>query len=180
MLFRSVKFPVGGDLPASDPVKQRIADLTTRYQKRYNQAPNQFVAQTYDAIYLAAEALKAGAKDKEKIAALFTKEQLDAVAQRFPADPQVWTALAMARCNAGDRDVPRCADHSVQRSECPGQRAGTDRADPDQTPFGYAGNARHNSVTSPLMRASAASSVRCRSAWAMNPAMRAISGYETQ
>ena len=63
----SVKFPVGGDLPASDPVKQRVADLTARYQKRYNLAPNQFVAQTYDAIYLAAEALKAGGKDKAKI-----------------------------------------------------------------------------------------------------------------
>jgi len=63
----SVKFPVGGDLPAADPVKQRIAELTTRYQKRYSQAPNQFVAQTYDAIYLAAEALKAAGKDKDKI-----------------------------------------------------------------------------------------------------------------
>lgn len=63
----SVKFPIGADLPDSDAVKSRITELTTRYQKRYNQAPNQFVAQTYDAIHLAAEALKAGGKDKEKV-----------------------------------------------------------------------------------------------------------------
>jgi branched-chain amino acid transport system substrate-binding protein len=65
----SVKFPVGVDLPESDPVKARIADLTKRYEARFKQAPNQFVAQTYDAINLAAIALKAGAGDKEKIRA---------------------------------------------------------------------------------------------------------------
>lgn len=62
----SVKFPVGADLPAGDPVKARIADLTKRYEARFKQAPNQFVAQTYDAINLAAIALKAGGGDKEK------------------------------------------------------------------------------------------------------------------
>ncbi len=62
----TVKFPVGAELPAADPVKTRVLELTARYQKRYNLAPNQYVAQTYDAIYLAAEALKEGGKDKEK------------------------------------------------------------------------------------------------------------------
>lgn len=65
----SVKFPVGADLPASDPAKARIADLTKRYEAKFKQAPNQFVAQTYDAINLAAVALKAGGGDKEKIRA---------------------------------------------------------------------------------------------------------------
>jgi len=65
----SVKFPVGADLPASDPAKARIADLTKRYEAKFKQAPNQFVAQTYDAINLAAAALKAGGSDKEKIRA---------------------------------------------------------------------------------------------------------------
>lgn len=63
----SVKFPVGGDLPASDPVKARIADLTKRYEARFKQLPNQFVAQTYDAINLAAAAIAAGGNDKAKI-----------------------------------------------------------------------------------------------------------------
>ena len=63
----SVKFPVGADLPDSDPVKGRIADLTAKYEKRFGQQPNQFVAQTYDAINLAAAALKSGGKDKEKV-----------------------------------------------------------------------------------------------------------------
>ncbi len=65
----SVKFPVGGDLPAGDPVKARIADLTKRYEARYKQAPNQFVAQTYDAINMAALALRSGGTDKEKVRA---------------------------------------------------------------------------------------------------------------
>ena len=63
----SQKFPVGPDLPGSDPLKQRIADVTARFEKRFNTKPNQFVAQTYDAIYMAAEALAKGGKDKEKI-----------------------------------------------------------------------------------------------------------------
>ena len=63
----SQKFPVGQDLPATDPLKQRIADVTARYEKKFNTKPNQFVAQTYDAIYMAADALAKGGKDKEKI-----------------------------------------------------------------------------------------------------------------
>jgi branched-chain amino acid transport system substrate-binding protein len=63
----SQKFPVGPDLPASDPLKQRIADVTGRYEKKFNTKPNQFVAQTYDAIYMAADALAKGGKDKEAI-----------------------------------------------------------------------------------------------------------------
>jgi branched-chain amino acid transport system substrate-binding protein len=63
----SQKFPVGTDLPASDPLKPRIADITARFEKRFNTKPNQFVAQTYDAIYMAAAALAKGGNDKEKI-----------------------------------------------------------------------------------------------------------------
>ncbi|HKP67497.1 MAG TPA: ABC transporter substrate-binding protein [Casimicrobiaceae bacterium] len=63
----SQKFPVGTDLPATDPLKQRIADITARFEKKFNTKPNQFVAQTYDAIYMAADALAKGGKDKEKV-----------------------------------------------------------------------------------------------------------------
>lgn len=59
VLLVSVKFPVGSDLPASDPLKPRIAALTEAFQKRFGRAPNQFVAQSYDAVYLAADALRA-------------------------------------------------------------------------------------------------------------------------
>jgi branched-chain amino acid transport system substrate-binding protein len=62
----SVKFPVGDDLPASDPQKARILDLIAKYEKKYSKTPNQFVAQTYDAINLAAAALKAGGGDRAK------------------------------------------------------------------------------------------------------------------
>jgi len=60
VLLVSVKFPVGTDLPDSDPQKAPILELTRKFQKRYGRAPNQFVAQTYDAIQLAAKGLKAG------------------------------------------------------------------------------------------------------------------------
>ena len=63
----SQKFPVGTDLPAGDPLKQRIADITARFEKRFNTRPNQFVAQTYDAIYMAADVLAKGGNDKEKV-----------------------------------------------------------------------------------------------------------------
>jgi len=67
VLLVSVKFPVGQDLPDSDPLKKQILELTEKFQKRYNRAPNQYVAQTYDAIYLAAEGLRQGGDDKEKV-----------------------------------------------------------------------------------------------------------------
>jgi branched-chain amino acid transport system substrate-binding protein len=63
----SVKFPVGADLPDADPMKAKIAELTQKYQRRYNLAPNQFVAQTYDAINLAAAALRQGGDNKEAV-----------------------------------------------------------------------------------------------------------------
>lgn len=63
----SQKFPVGSDLPASDPVKAKIAEVVANFQNKFNVKPTQFVAQTYDAIYLAAAALKGSNKDKEKI-----------------------------------------------------------------------------------------------------------------
>lgn len=63
LLLVSVKFPVGADLPDADPVKANIVDLTKRFEARHKHAPNQFVAQSYDAIMLAAAAIqKAGPK----------------------------------------------------------------------------------------------------------------------
>lgn len=64
VLLVSVKFPVGVDLPDEDPQKAVITDLTKKFEERYNRAPNQYVAQTYDAIMLAAQALEAGNGDK--------------------------------------------------------------------------------------------------------------------
>ncbi|MGK4921953.1 ABC transporter substrate-binding protein [Bordetella hinzii] len=66
VLLVSVKFPVGADLPDSDPLKRKIAELTAKFKARYGRDPNQFVAQTYDAIQLAARALAAG-PDKESV-----------------------------------------------------------------------------------------------------------------
>lgn len=68
LLLASVKFPVGDQLPASDPTKPMITELQQLYRKKYNNAePNQFVAQTYDAIMLAAQALAKGGNDKTKV-----------------------------------------------------------------------------------------------------------------
>jgi len=67
VLLVSVKFPVGADLPDSDLQKKPILDLTKKFEKRFGRTPNQYVAQTYDAINLAAIALKKAAGDPAAI-----------------------------------------------------------------------------------------------------------------
>lgn len=59
LLLVSVKFPVGEDLPDSDKTKAKILALKAAYRKKYGQDPNQFVAQTYDAVWLAKVAIEA-------------------------------------------------------------------------------------------------------------------------
>jgi branched-chain amino acid transport system substrate-binding protein len=67
VLLLSVKFPVGEDLPDSDPSKARILDLTRAFEARFKRRPNQFVAQTYDAIQLARMAIEKVGTDRAKI-----------------------------------------------------------------------------------------------------------------
>lgn len=67
LLLVSVKFPVGDQLPDSDVLKPGILELIGKFQERYGRAPNQYVAQTYDAIKLAAMALEQGGDDKAKV-----------------------------------------------------------------------------------------------------------------
>jgi len=68
LLLVSVKFPVGADLPDSDPQKAKIAALTKAFEAKFKRKPNQFAAQTYDAIHLASTAVeKAGGTDRAKV-----------------------------------------------------------------------------------------------------------------
>lgn len=67
VLLVSVKFPVGEDLPDSDPAKPRILALNKNFEARFKRRPNQFAAQTYDAMYLAKMALEKGGEDKTKV-----------------------------------------------------------------------------------------------------------------
>lgn len=68
LLLVSVKFPVGAELPDSDPQKARIAALTKAFEAKYKRKPNQFAAQTYDAIHLMRTAVeRAGGTDKSKV-----------------------------------------------------------------------------------------------------------------
>jgi branched-chain amino acid transport system substrate-binding protein len=68
LLLVSVKFPVGADLPDTDPQKAKIAALTSAFEAKFKRKPNQFAAQTYDAIYLARTAIeKAGSSDRTKV-----------------------------------------------------------------------------------------------------------------
>ena len=76
LLLVSVKFPVGADLPDSDPQKARIAALTQAFEAKFKRKPNQFAAQTYDAIYLAKTAVeKAGGTDRAKVRDAFANIQ---------------------------------------------------------------------------------------------------------
>jgi branched-chain amino acid transport system substrate-binding protein len=69
LLLLSQKLVVGDQLPDSDPVKPKIEKLTASFKQRFNRTPNQFVAQTYDAVYLARAALATGGTDREKVRA---------------------------------------------------------------------------------------------------------------
>jgi branched-chain amino acid transport system substrate-binding protein len=69
LLLLSQKFVIGDQLPDADPIKPKIAALTESFKHRFNRVPNQFVAQTYDAIYLARLALLKGGADREKVRA---------------------------------------------------------------------------------------------------------------
>lgn len=68
LLLLSVKFPVGTELPDADPVKANIEAMTQRFKEKYNRAPNQFVAQTYDAIMLVKLGMVKAGGDKEAFA----------------------------------------------------------------------------------------------------------------
>jgi branched-chain amino acid transport system substrate-binding protein len=67
VLLVSVKFPVGDELPDADPVKPRILALNKSFEAKFKRKANQFVAQTYDAIYLAKMGLEKGGDNKEKV-----------------------------------------------------------------------------------------------------------------
>ena len=68
LLLLSVKFPVGAELPDSDPQKASILALSKTFEAKFKRKPNQFAAQTYDAINLASTAVaKAGGTDKAKV-----------------------------------------------------------------------------------------------------------------
>ena len=70
LLLISVKFPVGADLPDTDKTKKQIVALIAKYKAKYGRDPNQFVAQTYDAIQLARLAIeKAKSTDPNKVRA---------------------------------------------------------------------------------------------------------------
>lgn len=64
LLLLSVKFPVGAELPDSDPIKANIVNMTKRFEAKYKRAPNQFVAQTYDAMMLAKIGMESAKGDK--------------------------------------------------------------------------------------------------------------------
>ncbi|MEP6941762.1 MAG: ABC transporter substrate-binding protein [Betaproteobacteria bacterium] len=68
LLLLSVKFPVGAELPDSDPQKAPILALSKAFEAKFKRKPNQFAAQTYDAINLASTAVaKAGGTDRAKV-----------------------------------------------------------------------------------------------------------------
>lgn len=57
VLLASLKFPVGDQLPDSDPLKAGILRLFKSYQARFNRAASLYAAESYDAAMLAKEAL---------------------------------------------------------------------------------------------------------------------------
>jgi len=95
VLFTSVKFPVGQDLPAADVQKAPISKLTEEFKARFGREPNQYVAQSYDAILLAAKAFTIGHGDKAKSRdALEQLQNYPGVSGTFNFSPQRHSGLA--------------------------------------------------------------------------------------
>jgi len=57
-LLSSQKVPVVDQLPDADPAKPRITQFSQAYRAKFNEDPNIYAGQTYDGIYLVAEALR--------------------------------------------------------------------------------------------------------------------------
>lgn len=67
VLLASLKFPVGEQLPDSDPLKAGILRLFRSYQARFNRAASLYAAESYDAAMLAKEALSKVGGDVAKL-----------------------------------------------------------------------------------------------------------------
>jgi branched-chain amino acid transport system substrate-binding protein len=67
VLIVGAKFPVGEDLPASDPSRAPILALTKNFEERYKRRANMFVTQSYDSIQLARIAIERAGTDRTKI-----------------------------------------------------------------------------------------------------------------
>lgn len=64
----SLRFPVGRQLPDSDPTKKLILNYITEYQAKYGSDPDVYGAEAYDGMLMAFKALEAADSfDKEKI-----------------------------------------------------------------------------------------------------------------
>ncbi|MEU7689048.1 ABC transporter substrate-binding protein [Microbispora hainanensis] len=68
-VLASPKLPVYDLLPDSDPQKKTIGDFVTAYQAKYQEQPNVYAGQAYDAMMITAEAIeKAGTTDGPALA----------------------------------------------------------------------------------------------------------------
>jgi branched-chain amino acid transport system substrate-binding protein len=57
-LLTSPKLPVYDQLPDADPVKARATKFADAYKRKFNEEPNVYAGQTYDGMYLVAEAVR--------------------------------------------------------------------------------------------------------------------------
>jgi hypothetical protein len=109
LLLLSQKFVVGDQLPElHDPVKPKIAALTESFKRRFNRTPNQFVAQTYDAVYLAKIALSNGGSDREKVREAFENiRDYQCASVSFRSRPEHHSGLAKQyrACQLGEWPV---------------------------------------------------------------------------
>jgi branched-chain amino acid transport system substrate-binding protein len=67
LLLASLKFPVGDQLPDSDPLKAGILRLFRAYEAKFGRPPSLYAAESYDALLLAQQALLKVGGDPAKI-----------------------------------------------------------------------------------------------------------------
>jgi branched-chain amino acid transport system substrate-binding protein len=67
LLLIGLKFSVAPDLPDSDPIKKLAAAFVAKFKRAYGKEPNQFAAESYDAVKMAQYAFQKAGSDREKI-----------------------------------------------------------------------------------------------------------------
>jgi branched-chain amino acid transport system substrate-binding protein len=68
-LLSSQKVPVYDQIPDQDQAKTRIAQFADAFKAKFNEAPNIYAGQTYDGVYLVAEAMRRANSTKGDVVA---------------------------------------------------------------------------------------------------------------
>jgi branched-chain amino acid transport system substrate-binding protein len=99
-LLSAQKIAVYDQLPEGDTARARIVQFADAYRAKFNEAPNVYAGQTYDGIYLVAEALKRSSSTKGDVLA----KELEKI-NNFVGTGGVFNFSASRHAGLSEKDV---------------------------------------------------------------------------